>query len=174
MYIFVIDTNYYAGNFAERLIAYCTGLYDEESGVGEEEAESFEHSEDISFCSVLQLSSMHNPGFKYGAIRPTPGYFNNGLGKHYRDDEEMLAKQEFREMREKYKKSPIDKPLEKFPAYGSVIFYMSRFPTEEEVRIIKKRSKEFFEKDKLHSFVKIVNYRILEETITTKELKLHD
>ncbi len=180
MYIFVIDTNYYAGNFAELLVAYCTGQYDEESGVGEEEAELFSQQEDIKFFNVLyELSSMQNPGFKYGAIRPTPGYFNNGFGVHYKEEDELFAKEQ---LRDHYKKiadespwsyhKPIDTPLKKHPAYGSVIFYITRFPTEEEVRIIKKRSQQFIKDSFPH--VEIVNYRVLEETIISKELKLYD
>jgi hypothetical protein len=77
-YIFIIDTNEYAGNFERELCAYITGHVGE-CGVGSEMAHIFTEEEGESFDifgeSVLSISSEH------GCARPT-SIWENKNGKY--------------------------------------------------------------------------------------------
>lgn len=84
--VIVIDTDHYAGNFEREMCAYITGQYGE-CGVGKETADRV--SSEIKNLSWWQENiaeetdehQCHRPT----SIWPTPGWFNNGMGKSFRD-----------------------------------------------------------------------------------------
>lgn len=98
-WIFVIDTEEYAGNFERELTAYVTGQVGE-CGVGDDMAKLYESEVDEKdherFCELLD----HRPDDDNGcrrpcAIYPTKGWFNHGMGGHFRDGEDDEALKSF-------------------------------------------------------------------------------
>jgi hypothetical protein len=99
-YVLVIDTEQYAGNFERELCAYCTGQIGE-CEVGDDEAKVF-HEEvpadpfvDKHGDSVLEQrpDDSGSPCLRPCAAWPTPGWFNTGMGGHFRfDDPEAESK----------------------------------------------------------------------------------
>lgn len=85
-YIVAIDTDSYAGNFERQLCAYATGHVGE-CGVGAEEAEDYENStnDDTLFRHIQERDDDNDDCPRPVAITETPGWFNDGVGNHYRD-----------------------------------------------------------------------------------------
>ena len=89
-YLLVVDTEQYSGNFERQLCAYITGIVGE-CGVGHEEAGVAQ--EDLpekvqEWCQEHVLLKMDDNGCdRPVAIRPTPGWFNDGRGGHFRRDD---------------------------------------------------------------------------------------
>lgn len=96
LWVFVVDTEDYAGNFERNLVAYMTGRHGE-CEVGKDEAE-------VGRKDLSQLFSPDGPETlmdwmeehvrsetdEHGTARPallwpTLGWFNDGLGNHHRD-----------------------------------------------------------------------------------------
>lgn len=83
-YVFVIDTEQYAGNFERALCAYVTG-HAGECGVGLPESEEFGTDKQSAGLtgSVIYVGSVIYEPDDHGCCRPcdiwpTPGWFNNG------------------------------------------------------------------------------------------------
>src|SRR5271156_1981169 len=90
-YIFIVDTDAYAGNFERELCAYMTGVLGE-CGIGEEakklyEKDGFEPLKNL----VTQVPDDHGY-WRPCAIQVTPGWFNDGYGGHYRESDYDEAK----------------------------------------------------------------------------------
>ena len=89
-WLFIIDTEDYAGNFERDLCAYITGRVGE-CGVGDEEAALFtEETGQEGFENVVEESDDHGC-HRPASIYPTPGWYNNGYGFGYKDGEEAEA-----------------------------------------------------------------------------------
>jgi hypothetical protein len=86
---FVIDTDSYAGNFERELCAYITGVVGD-CGVGSRKIE-FDEIE-----GVAQVAD-DNGCYRPCAIYETPGYFNNGMGYHYKAGDESNALQAYKD-----------------------------------------------------------------------------
>lgn len=86
IYILVIDTDRYSGNFERQLAGYATGVCDEERHHGLEQAREAE-AEHPDMIRGLQAKSIavkhHEYGMVTNTIRATPGRLNNGSGFHY-------------------------------------------------------------------------------------------
>ncbi len=87
MYLIVIDTDKYAGNFEREMCAYVIGIVGE-CGVGAKNkiiAIKELGSESIYWFvhNVIQMPDEHNVG-RPCVIRATPGWFNDGAGNHWR------------------------------------------------------------------------------------------
>ena len=82
-YLFVIDTNEYAGNFGRQMCAYLTGEVGE-CGGGKEMAELFhkEVNEPNLFVNVASCSDEDGCS-RPAIIYPNPRYANNGIGGAY-------------------------------------------------------------------------------------------
>lgn len=93
--ILVIDTQQYAGNFEREMCAYVTGQVGE-CGVGAGLAE--EYQDTIKYLDWWNEHIVHErDDSDYGCYRPasifpTIGWFNNGLGGHYKDTPENQQK----------------------------------------------------------------------------------
>lgn len=128
-YTFVIDTSAYSGNFEREMTAYITGVVGE-CEVGAKFAEMF--NDEVEDQSIVKAVEQRNTGDDYTIFRPceiavTPGYVNNGMGKH------MLAD------------SDAAKQLKnKWPAYQSVAIFFSEDPYKF-TDFIKQRAVEFAE-----------------------------
>jgi hypothetical protein len=91
--VVAIDTNEYSGNFEREMCAFITGQIGE-CGVGdrlilearEELAEdTFNNTLEWIEESIVQESD-DNGCYRPCSIWPTPGWYNNGMGGHYKDE----------------------------------------------------------------------------------------
>ncbi len=93
LYLIVIDTNKYSGNFERDMCAYATGQVGE-CGVGDNQAEIARREipemvgkiEEI----IVQIPDEHGC-HRPCEIYPTPGWFNSGLGGEFREGQEVEA-----------------------------------------------------------------------------------
>jgi hypothetical protein len=151
-YIFVIDTEQYAGNFERALCAWCTGQVGE-CGVGKDIADKVPRDVSNRFDESLE----HIPD-EHGVARPcklweTPGWSTNGWGKNFRGEG-------------------------RYPAYLSVAIFFLHKPKRKLIDIIIKRSKMFNEaREKVykgwnHEPITITGFRLLKETTSWEEVSL--
>lgn len=171
-YVFVIDTDKYAGNFERELCAFATGFVGE-CDTGKEEAEKFinefklEEAYDGLFGEIIDLRVDENGCARPTSIWPTPGYFNNGLGSDYKDGEEEQALKDYNEYVKKDKKhslKPRDK-IEKYPAHNSVGIFFNERPTDEQITVLKERSKVYAKENDID----IASFRVVVERTTVDE-----
>lgn len=187
-YLFVIDTDRYAGNFERERCAYVTGQIGD-CGVGKENAE-------IARQEVPDEHGCARPV----SIFPTPGWFNHGMGGNFRDGQEEEALAHYKEEARKYwKKAPesyeerlrdkiraecqrkIDQAnaltvVQKYPAYMSVAIFFHAIPHKDLIDIMKQRAMDIASrgvglKGYEHK-VGIEEFRLLEQHTVHKELFL--
>lgn len=124
VYITIIDTENYAGNFDRDMCGYITGQYGE-CGVGYELAEHFKH--EIKHAGWWDKNTYQNQDEngceRPVAIVPTPGWYNNGYGGHFRNEER--------------------KGGHAYPAYMSVGIYSLVEPSQEIFDEVTERAKYF-------------------------------
>ena len=89
-FLFVIDTEQYAGNFERELCAWCTGQIGM-CEVGSEEAADFKAEHPAEYAEFSRVVEQFSRDEDDHTLRPaclvaTPGWLNNGLGYNYRDD----------------------------------------------------------------------------------------
>ena len=181
MFMFVVDTEQYAGNFSRQLTAYMTGRVGE-CGVGQEEADTF-HGDcegcDGPFDDVVVLEMDDDDGYRRSCtVWPTRRWFNNGWGGCYPDDgqhDEQAQVDKRRACLARAKKfgtdkSLADEPLHKFPAYLSVAIFLARKPTDEEIHLLKERAFRFRYTNRSRNTIKITGFRLLERVSTEREV----
>lgn len=131
---FVIDTEQYAGNFERELTAYVTGHVGE-CGVGKKQAAQFfkelaiEDPDEVDaedyWDDLIGTEGDEHACYRPCKIYPTPGWFNNGKGKHFRKDDPGYTP---------------PKNGNQYPAYQSVAIVLNRQPTEDEIARLKERA----------------------------------
>ncbi len=86
-FIFVIDTNNYAGNFEREMCAYITGQFGE-CGVGDDVAEAARPNiRNLEWFKTHIKHKRDDSGCRRPvSIYATPGWFNNGMGGVFPDD----------------------------------------------------------------------------------------
>ena len=77
-YIFLIDTDHYAGNFERQMTAWCTGIVGD-CGVGKAYAGAFLACYGREIEEVMTRPD-DNGCWRPTAIFPTPGWSNDGMG----------------------------------------------------------------------------------------------
>ena len=184
-WIFVIDTEQYAGNFEREMCAYVTGMLGD-CGVGDEETAVFdEEISDNPFANVVSQRADEHGCHRPTSIWPTPGWYNHGMGGHYRegdDDEAALA--DFNQKITAYaddNRMAADHPfrtkegkLTKHDAFLSVAIFFHENPTDELIEIMKQRAKAFVakycpnrEKEWKRYKITITGFRLLKGTDPT-------
>ncbi len=151
-YGIIIHTNKYSGNFYREMCAYITG---EVGSCGVGTAYIKENPEPMSFRNMIKSS-----GRKPVQIYETPGYYNDGFGNHYEENN-----------------FPVDKI--KYPAYQSIIIYFKRKPDHEIREYIQTRALEFSKVYNrsyiIESEIKIIGFslytKIVKEEITHLDMK---
>lgn len=138
---FVVDTDSYSGNFEREMCAYMTG-YIGDCEVGEEEANDYLKSY-TEVSGVIDKPDEHGV-YRPVKIHPTLGFWNDGMGKHYKFGDENAPLQTV-----------------KYPAYQSFIIYLYELPSEEELERMKKRALEYAEKNK----IEILGFRFVFEEV---------
>ena len=96
-WIFVVDTNTYAGNFERCMCAYMTCQIGD-CEVGEEVRDIVKNDFDPKTLERLENIVMQVPD-DHGCYRPTtiwstPGWWNDGNGKHYQDGKGPASKKQ--------------------------------------------------------------------------------
>lgn len=157
-YGFIIDTDQYSGNFEREMCAYLTGCVGG-CDVGKEYVNL--RPEPMDFDDLLRWEPDDNGCFRPCEIWETPGFWNDGNGKHYKTGE-----------------GPEKKI--KHPAYQSVIIYFQDRPTLAAIHYLKERAYEFSDvrrkKNSAFSYktekIKILGFRLYIKTIReeTEEL----
>lgn len=92
-FIFIVDTDHYAGNFERPMCAYMTGEIGE-CGVGDKAEKVFREEvknnplvDDSGFSLVIQMPTGDYPCMRPCEIYPNPNWFNHGMGEHFRRDD---------------------------------------------------------------------------------------
>lgn len=103
-FYFIVDTNQYAGSFERQMCAYMTGHVGE-CGVGEKEARIYLKQ------YKLVKGVMEKPD-DHGCYRPvricsTPNIWNNGYGFHYKEGEEALALEAYKNSKKEWNEQQI-------------------------------------------------------------------
>lgn len=188
-YIFVVDTDAYAGNFEREMTAFVTGVIGD-CGRGQEEADLFAKavSEEVqdSFQNLMAQVPDDHGCCRPTSIYETPGFLNDGLGGHYREGEadspEVIAR-----YRKEMKKQLPDRKAEKakpgnYPAYQSVAMFMNDRPDEKQVAFLISRVEAFCSQVNSKKTgvrrpglycgpVHVLGYRLLQERTVTDELQ---
>lgn len=124
-YVLCLDTDHYAGNFERETTAYATGL---DCIRGQEEAAKFHeaniplHIVDELEDKVIELSDGDEYLCRCQAM-PTPGWSNNGMGKHTR--------------------LTGNKKME-WPAYMSIGINLAEPLSDEALKLLIARAREYF------------------------------
>src|ERR1051326_8259449 len=87
-WVFVIDTEQYAGNFERDMCAYITGQIGD-CEVGKEYANLFKKQSIVNddFFDNIQSRADDHGCYRPCSIWETPGWFNNGMGGHFKNDD---------------------------------------------------------------------------------------
>jgi hypothetical protein len=169
----IIDTEQYAGNFEREMVAFITAQTGD-CGVGKEsqalaEEELPEEALEWFESNVMMMADEHGC-FRPASIAPTPGWYNDGHGKHYPDSEKAADLWEGK----------------KHPAYQSVEFVVAEWPPENVMNIISSRAKVFcqrFHKERevlsrmsclkgnSKKEIPLLGIRWAERTLTEKQIK---
>lgn len=184
-YLFVVDTEQYAGNFERWLCGYMTGRTDEPVTHGDEEAAIAKNElpskmwdyfqEHVLVCSEKPDDCpIDTPVIIY----PTPGWFNHGMGGHFKEGEEAKALKDHDKEVEKYEKDHKcnlgikKKKLTKFPAYQSVAIFFDEKPPKDVIATLKERAYKFAKEywpnhEVFASKITVTGFRLLHETTKT-------
>lgn len=87
-WVFIIDTDKYAGNFERELCAYITGRFGD-CEVGKEYTDLFNKQSTVNedFFDNVETRADENGCYRPCSIWETPGWFNNGMGGHFRESD---------------------------------------------------------------------------------------
>jgi hypothetical protein len=96
-YVYIIDTTEYAGNFEREMCAYITGMTGD-CGVGREFAEMYSQDtgeDESKFYEFVEQRADDNGCMRPCSIHPTPGWFNHGMGEHFKIGEDAKALKDY-------------------------------------------------------------------------------
>lgn len=144
MYIFIVDTDTYAGNFERELTAYCTGCVGE-CGVGDNHAVVFnEECPGVNMEAIIEMVPDENGCRRPTSIWPTPGFWNDGLGSEWPDSMwgSVEACRKYEESAKKHNVS-AKVPMGRYPSYQSVAMFFCEQPSEEILKLLQERARKF-------------------------------
>lgn len=145
-WIFVIDTENYAGNFEREMCAYITGVVGE-CGVGQEMADLYlkeTGEEESRFIDVIDQVADEQGCDRPCQIWETPGWYNNGYGLEYKKDDTEEALKHFIESRKEHLNSDYTSYIEvkKSLNEGRKVYDWTLDACEEMIEKIKKEIEE--------------------------------
>jgi hypothetical protein len=155
-FIFIVDTDQYAGNFERYMCAYLTGqIGDCEVGKDMKRLFILETKDRYLFDDIIMQVADEHGCNRPVSIWPTPGYGNNVMGKHEKLTEE-------------------NKETYHWPAYQSVAIFFEKRPSDEMISLMKKRLETFEEVFKQcflgkHYNAKILGCRLVEYKVIRQE-----
>ena len=150
LWLFVIDTDTYAGGFCRELTAFCTGQICAEDGTGLPEAETLAAAYPVMHEHLADLVE-YCPD-EHGVARPctlypTPGWWNDGLGGHYPDAlrHDVMPQQAYA-----YKVARLSpetqrnlQTMDHYTAYLSVAIFLREQPAPEVVAFLIGRARDY-------------------------------
>jgi len=186
-FIFVIDTESYAGNFERQMTGFCTGKYGD-CGVGDKESNIF-HKEmkddDIYtdpdglplFEGIAQRPDK-NGCSRPTAIWPTPGWFNNGVGGHFKEgqEEKAIAHRDKTYETDAAYKDRTKTEFVKYDAFMSVAIFFDEYPSDDEIDLMIERAMRFAAERpdafdyEIKTPIVITKFRLLTEEHVQKEI----
>lgn len=133
MHVIYVDTEDYSGNFERELVAFATGCWHENDHSGIEQIAKNAHT-DMAFGLWWQQNILEHVGTEkecpaYANIAATPGWFNNGMGGHF-----------------KIGTPGVDIGGRHYPAYQSVSLAVRETPPEDVWEEFQERVIEFCER----------------------------
>ena len=174
-FVFVVDTDSYAGNFERELVGYMTGT---DNGThGDEEAEQFKKAfpkEAQKFQAIVLELLDEDRYISVAHIYPTPGRFNDGWGTSWHEAADMGLVKAKRDKQIRINNSRLDEesikkrlkePVKKHPAFESVAVAFSEKPSESQIVLMKNRARDFEAKTKEFS---IKGFRLIENKTVIK------
>ena len=150
-YLFVIDTNQYAGGFGRQMCAYMTGVVGE-CEVGDKEAAQAKKEIPTEVAALEQLVEQvpdEHGSHRLVTIFPNPRYGNDWRGKHA-----VITASNEHEF--------------PWPAYCSIAIYFRTDFSSGEIKLLKERAQKFATREG----ITIEGFRLLEEYKTYKEIKI--
>jgi len=152
-YVFVVDTEQYAGNFERELCGYIAGRtdYPETHGGLEVAIARLEITKEVwKYLQEHVIRCAEQPDDlpidTPVIIYPTPGWFNDGMGGHFKEGQETEAYKSYKQTVEKYIAEhkgatlKVNPTLSKFPAYLSVGIFFDEAPPHEIITMLKNRA----------------------------------
>lgn len=128
IYVVILDTDSYAGNFEREMAAYAAGAYDSERYHGDTQFHQFvADAEEVdagilrSIVSKVGYANHDEYGDVSNTIWATPGVLNTGAGAIVPDDGVNTG----------------------YPAYNSVAIFFDEKPTDEELECIYQRAVDY-------------------------------
>lgn len=180
---FVIDTDSYSGNFNREVCGYVAGVDDGTHGGREAEVAREEIGEAmLEWLEDNVLFFPESNGFPRCAhLYPTAGWFNHGMGGHFRDGQEEEAledhRKEVREYREQHPgalKGLDENVLKKCPAYMSVVIWFGKEPPGVALSLMAERARKWAgiepDEDWKRDKPKITGFRLTRKTTTSDEV----
>ena len=141
----IIDTENYSGNFERELCSYITGV---ETGRGEEARLDFIKTLDKGLKYlfdeyVVQDHDSYDTR-KTVDILPTAGWFNHGLGEHFRDGTpENKVKNAYKKAKRRNGGRGGNYTGKHYPSYQSVAIYFNTKPTQDMLDLMESRAIEY-------------------------------
>jgi len=164
-WLFVVDTDVYAGNFERELAAYMTGKWDQETHGGDQAAVAEKELDDEAkkyfdgHCLMCHEEVADFHADVYHIIYPTPGMWNNGSGT-VKKGEPTKA-----ELEKCYQKKA-------WPAYYSVALFFDEKPPEKITTLLKERALKFIKEGKVFGrpvgHFKMTGFRLIHEKTEVK------
>jgi hypothetical protein len=153
MWIFVVDTKEYAGNFGSEMCAYMTGCFDE-CGTGEEEAAAYRQDvgidEDDNELHEHLIRLPDDKGYpRYANMWDTPGWFCDGEGNEWPEgtDPEKVRIAYEKVIDECYEEPERSEHKKKGPekciAYLSFAIHFDRELTPQELDVLMVRARKY-------------------------------
>ena len=150
-WIFVIDTENYAGNFERGMCAYLTGEIGE-CGVGQQYANIFRNEvKNVDFSKSILLENDGSSCYRPVSIYQTIGWYSDAKGGFFRDDAGKATSK-------------------KYPAYLSVGIFFEKKPSQAQIDLMKSRAYQFakLKHESIDNFkidVKITGFRLIEKLV---------
>lgn len=171
LYIFVVDTDKYSDNFEQELCAHMTGMPPVCSGRTDAYAQAYRDEMGIQDDEDYNDHIVHVDDERgQCSIWPTPGWFNDGMGNHYREgsisDKDVQRKYEA----ERKTRFMDNEQFSKHPAYQSVAIFMDRRPTDKEIQVMIDRARKFVHKVNPGETPTIEGFRLLLRTVNEQPL----
>ncbi len=191
-FAFVIDTESYAGNFEREFCAYITGIIGD-CEVGDIEAARFKFAfpGENPFEDIVAQVPDDNGTRRPVTIWPTPGWFNNGVGGEFRENdpnahkaaqehyvsdclktslERSYAAEAHNQKHKKKWEEMSKKKFEKHPAYRSVAIFFHESPSAELIYLMKKRATEYLTEKEIN----LTGFRLLKLSLREEEIDIPD
>jgi hypothetical protein len=161
-WFFIVDTEQYSGNFEREMGSYLIGMvgpYFSETAEKLAQAyrdETGDDGDESQFADILSIhdgDGEHEPSWV--AIWPTPGWYNDGQGRHLKVDAPVLEGHHI---------------VGRYPAYQSVAIAFDKKPTNAQLQLLRTRAEAFPEAFRTtipsyfgHRDVKVTGCRLVKE-----------